>query len=103
MNQAMLKNLYYKITGDPNEKEVKAIQPLVAEINALEPVFTKLTDDDAFSQNRTSFAPAFMNSVDAERAEAFLDLRNNAGWTRADENQRQSRLERQSITDDEKN
>ncbi len=40
----MLKNLYTKITGDPNEKEVKRLAPVVEEINALEPELQKLSD-----------------------------------------------------------
>ncbi len=40
----MLKNLYTKITGDPNEKEVKRLTPAVEEINALEPELSKLSD-----------------------------------------------------------
>ncbi len=40
----MLKNLYTKITGDPNEKEIKRLMPVVEEINQLEPEFQKLTD-----------------------------------------------------------
>ena len=40
----MLKNLYTKITGDPNEKEINRLQPVVEEINQLEPEIQKLSD-----------------------------------------------------------
>lgn len=41
----MLRNILQKVVGDPNEKELKRIQPLVEEINALEPEIQKLSDD----------------------------------------------------------
>jgi preprotein translocase subunit SecA len=40
----MLKNLYTKLTGDPNEKEIKRLTPVVDEINQLEPTIQKLSD-----------------------------------------------------------
>ena len=39
----MLEHLLTKIFGDPNEKELKNIQPIVEEINALEPEMTSLS------------------------------------------------------------
>src|SRR3990172_7756919 len=33
-----------KVFGDPNEKEIKKVRPLVEEINALEPEFKGLND-----------------------------------------------------------
>lgn len=42
----MIKNIFYKVTGDPNEKEIKRLQPVVEEINELEPDFQELSDDD---------------------------------------------------------
>jgi preprotein translocase subunit SecA len=38
--------LISKIMGDPNKKELKAIQPIIDEINALEPDIKKLTDKE---------------------------------------------------------
>jgi len=43
-NQDMLKTLYTRLTGDPNERELNRLKPIVAEINALEPQIQKLTD-----------------------------------------------------------
>src|SRR5574341_188517 len=41
----MIKNLYTKITGDPNEKEIQRLLPVVEKIGALEPELQKLSDD----------------------------------------------------------
>jgi preprotein translocase subunit SecA len=38
--------LLSKLIGDPNEKEIKRLGPVVAEINALEPEMTALSDED---------------------------------------------------------
>ena len=35
-----------KIVGTKNEREIKRIRPLVERINALEPEYQKLTDDE---------------------------------------------------------
>src|SRR5436305_14906697 len=37
--------LISKIMGDPNKKDLKAIQPIIDKINALEPDIKKLTDE----------------------------------------------------------
>lgn len=42
----MIKNIFYKVTGDPNEKEIKRLQPIVEEINELEPEYQKLSDEE---------------------------------------------------------
>src|SRR5580700_2071936 len=42
----MLKGIVTKIIGDPNAKELKRLQPLVDEINALEPGMQALSDAD---------------------------------------------------------
>ena len=42
----MLGKILSKIVGDPNEKVLKRLEPLVAEINALEPKFQDMHDDD---------------------------------------------------------
>lgn len=39
-------NFLLKILGDPNEKKVKSIMGIIDHINALEPEFEKMTDDD---------------------------------------------------------
>ena len=35
-----------KMLGDPNKKDLRAIQPLVDKINALEPAMEKLSDEE---------------------------------------------------------
>ena len=35
-----------KLMGDPHEKKIKAIMPIIEHINALEPEFEKLSDED---------------------------------------------------------
>ena len=35
-----------KLLGDPNEKKVKSIMGIIDHINALEPQFEKLTDEE---------------------------------------------------------
>src|SRR5512147_2085044 len=39
-------SFFTKILGDPNEKELKRIRPIVAEINSLEDEMRALSDDD---------------------------------------------------------
>ena len=93
----MLKNLYYKIAGDPNEKEIKALQPLVRAINELEPEFEKLSDD-ALQAKTGEFRARFHQAVDSER-QAFQALRQR--WLdEADDKERKS-LELQ-VTEREK-
>ena len=41
-----LGTLQKKVFGTPNDRKVKAVRPLVAQINALEPEFQALSDDD---------------------------------------------------------
>lgn len=83
----MLKNLFYKITGDPNDKEIKSLQPLVAEINELEPSFAKLSDDELKAKTE-EFRARFHEAVDDKRKE-FADLRKR--WLdEADDKERKS-------------
>jgi preprotein translocase subunit SecA len=42
----MLRGLLGKVIGDPNEREIQRLQPLVDEINALEPEMQSLSDDE---------------------------------------------------------
>ncbi len=42
---SFFKNLLMKIFGDPGERELKQMRPLVAQINALEPQFEGLSDE----------------------------------------------------------
>ncbi len=42
----MLRNLFNKVVGDPNEKEISRIEPIVDEINVLEPEMQRLSDKE---------------------------------------------------------
>ncbi len=75
----MLRNLLTKVVGDPNEKEIKRIQPIVVEINALEPEFQAMSDEelraqtDRFRQriqDGTADLRQELARLQAERAEA---------------------------------
>ncbi len=46
----MFKNLVKKVFGDPSEREVKRLQPVVNEINALAPEFERMSDDELRGQ-----------------------------------------------------
>ena len=41
-------NFLLKLIGDPNEKKVKKISGIIDHINALEPEFEKLSDEESF-------------------------------------------------------
>jgi preprotein translocase subunit SecA len=65
----MLRNLLTKVVGDPNEKELKRIQPLVAEINALEPEFRRMSDEELAAQTAQ-----FRQRIREETAELRREL-----------------------------
>ena len=46
----MLRNLLNKIVGDPNEKELDRIRPIVDQINALEPTYLWMTNEELRAQ-----------------------------------------------------
>ncbi len=46
----MFKSLVKTVFGDPNEREVKRLRPLVERINALEPEFQRMSDADLAEQ-----------------------------------------------------
>jgi preprotein translocase subunit SecA len=64
----MFKNVVKKIFGDPDEREVKRLQPIVDEINALGPEFEHMSDDELRAQTET-FRAQIEKSVRALRAE----------------------------------
>ncbi|MBX7234204.1 MAG: preprotein translocase subunit SecA [Caldilineales bacterium] len=65
----MLRNLLTKVVGDPNEKEIKRIQPFVAEINALEPEFQAMSDDELRAETGR-----FRQRLQAETADLRQEL-----------------------------
>ncbi len=46
----MFKNMVKKVFGDPNEKEVRRMNPVVEQINALEAEFERMSDDELAEQ-----------------------------------------------------
>jgi len=68
-----------KVFGTPNDRMVKAIQPLVAKINAMEPEFQALTDDGIKDRTRAlSERAKGGEDLDALLPEAFANCREAA-------------------------
>lgn len=68
-----------KVFGTPNDRKVKAVRPLVAKINALEPEFEALSDEDI--KNRTeqlAMRAQKGEDLDALLPEAFANVREAA-------------------------
>jgi preprotein translocase subunit SecA len=72
----MVSNLLTKFFGSKNERELKKIQPAVAEINALEPRIQAMSDDELKAQTQR-FKDRFNNgeSLDDLLPEAFATVR----------------------------
>jgi preprotein translocase subunit SecA len=72
----MLTTILTKIFGTKHEREVKRLQPLVAEINSLEPSFKRLTDEQlrAKTQELKDELKAG-NSLDSVLTRAFANVR----------------------------
>ncbi|NLE76461.1 MAG: preprotein translocase subunit SecA, partial [Chloroflexi bacterium] len=87
----MLRNLLNKVIGDPNEREVQRMQPLVEQINALEPEFQALADD-AFPALTAEFRGTIRQETERERQELEA-LR--AQWEEAAQADEQDRLQRE--------
>lgn len=66
----MLKGIVSKIIGDPNEKEIKRIRPLVEQINALEPEFEAKSDAEL-----RALTEQFRQRVEEETADLRHRLR----------------------------
>jgi preprotein translocase subunit SecA len=64
----MLKNLFKKVFGDASDREVKRVQPIVSQINALGPEFTAMSDDELRNQTE-AFRAAIQTRAGALREE----------------------------------
>lgn len=74
-----LSALKRKVFGTPNDRKVKAIRPLVEKINALEPEFEKLSDEDIVARTESYKARvAGGESLDDLLPEAFANVREAA-------------------------
>ena len=74
-----LSTITKKVFGSPNDRKVKAVQPLVDKINALEPDFQKLSDEEIIAKTiefRKRHADG--ESLDALLPEAFANVREAA-------------------------
>ncbi|TAG13669.1 MAG: preprotein translocase subunit SecA, partial [Rhodobacterales bacterium] len=69
-----------KVFGSPNDRKVKSVRPLVAQINALEPEFQKLTDEGIIARTRDlqRRVQDGGESLDAVLPEAFANCREAA-------------------------
>lgn len=68
-----------KVFGTPNDRKVKAVRPLVAKINALEPEFEALSDDEIKDRTEKLAMRAQQGeSLDALLPEAFANVREAA-------------------------
>jgi preprotein translocase subunit SecA len=71
----MLKEIFTKVLGDPNEKELNRLQPLVEEINSLEPEMQQLSDEELrglteqFREQITATTAGLRGELAARRAE----------------------------------
>jgi preprotein translocase subunit SecA len=50
-----------KLLGDPNKREIKAIQPIIDKINALEPSLKKLSDEELAAKTQEFRAQLFLH------------------------------------------
>ena len=72
-------NLAKSIFGTPNDRKVKSVRPLVASINALEPQFQAMSDEDLVAKTRELQTRAQGGeSLDALLPEAFANCREAA-------------------------
>ncbi|NJS39493.1 MAG: preprotein translocase subunit SecA [Rhodobacteraceae bacterium] len=69
-----------KVFGSPNDRKVKSVRPLVAQINALEPEFQKLTDEGIIARTRDlqRRVQEGGESLDVVLPEAFANCREAA-------------------------
>ncbi len=68
-----------KVFGTPNDRKVKSVRPLVAQINDLEPEFTALTDEGIKQRTQVLAERALKGeSLDALLPEAFANCREAA-------------------------
>ncbi|MFT7057597.1 MAG: preprotein translocase subunit SecA [Pseudorhodobacter sp.] len=78
-NMLGLGTIARKVFGSPNDRKVKAIRPLVAKINALEPEFTALTDEGLKKKTEElSMRAQKGESLDDLLPEAFANCREGA-------------------------
>ncbi len=83
----MIKNIFYKVTGDPNDKEIKRLQPIVEEVNSLEPEYERLSDDEL--AHKTEEFRADFTEAAADKGRELEDLRSTLANEAEDDYRRQ--------------
>ncbi len=83
----MIKNIFYKVTGDPNDKEIKRLQPIVEEVNSLEPEYERLSDDE-LAHKTEEFRAGFTEAA-ADKGRELEDLRSTLANEAEDDYRRQ--------------
>ena len=77
-----LGNITKKVFGTPNDRKIKAARPLVAKVNALEPEFEKLSDEQIRDKTEELATRAMQGeSLDDLLPEAFANCREGARRT----------------------
>ena len=69
--------LLLKIFGDPNEKKIKKIQPIIDYINSLEPEISNLSDEELKSKT-TEFQNRLLNRSSSSNPERDKQLEQEA-------------------------
>ena len=94
----MLKNIFSKVIGDPNEKELVRLQPIVDQINALESEFERLSD-----AHLRAVTEEFRARIQADTADLKARLQTARGQALAEEDpaaRRRLDLDVKKIEDD---
>ena len=91
----MLKKFLTKVVGDPNEKELKRLQPLVEEIDGLEERFTRM-DNDEFNEMTQQFRQRIIGET-TELREALAAAEGEYASVAGTDEQRFARIEVERI------
>ena len=83
-----LGTLARKVFGTPNDRKVKSVRPIVAKINALEPEFHALTDDEIVArthalQKRVQEGGESLDAIFAKADTVFPTMAQRAGMNPA--------------------
>ncbi len=78
IGESAIMQLLGKLMGDPNKKDLKAIQPIVEKINALEPAIKKLSDEELAAKTVEFRSQLFLHLkggmvLEDELAKLFLE------------------------------
>jgi len=94
----MLKGFFKRLFGDPNRRELDRLQPIVDEINALEPELQALTDDELGQFTETSMQR--LKSASDEMSAAIAEMKEQLDHETDADVRRTLRLEIQRAKDE---